>query len=193
MGSRGPQPTPTALMLLKGNPSKKQINLHEPRPIQSADPEPPGWLDGAGRTIWEQFKPMMVRLNLLTEADVDAFAKYCETYAQWLEFRDFVKRNGIGYPVYEPVYDSAGKVVMDPKTNQPAKVLKEFKEWPHVKRADVRYQQMLQYEKMFGLTPATRTAISAMAGNGGDQNPVATFLFGPRPSSRPQLDEPENV
>lgn len=77
---RGRPRTPTNLRILQGNPGKRPLPKDEPKPKLGGDP--PAWLTVAGRKEWDGLAPMLERLRVLTEADVDALAQLCEAQAE---------------------------------------------------------------------------------------------------------------
>lgn len=78
----GPPPTPTALKILRGNPGKRRLNRHEPKPTPSAI-EPPAWLRGdrVALAIWREEAPRLLQLGLLGHVDRLLFAALCERAA----------------------------------------------------------------------------------------------------------------
>ena len=55
MGKRGPRKTPTALRLLRGNPSGRKIPANEPAPAPlSEHVQAPDWLDEPARREWDR-------------------------------------------------------------------------------------------------------------------------------------------
>lgn len=79
---RGTKPQPTTLKLLKGNPGKRPLNPHEPKPSAGV-PECPAWLDEDARAEWSRITPELERLGLLTTVDFAALANYCQAFADW--------------------------------------------------------------------------------------------------------------
>jgi len=76
----GRRPQPTTLTVLRGNPSKKKLNEHEPVPPAGAVEKPVGLSAGAG-AVWDELAPICVAMGTLTVADVRAFATLCEMQA----------------------------------------------------------------------------------------------------------------
>lgn len=74
---------PTALKVVQGNPGKRPLNDAEPQPAELEDLEPPKGLDVYGKQAWRRNVPVLRRLKLITEADVDALAAYCMAYSRW--------------------------------------------------------------------------------------------------------------
>jgi Phage terminase, small subunit len=76
----GRRPEPTALTLLRGNPSKKRLNAQEPTPPPGEVVKPAGLTPGAD-LIWEWLAPVCLEMGTLTRADVAAFMMLCELEA----------------------------------------------------------------------------------------------------------------
>lgn len=70
---------PTTLKLLRGNPGRRPLPKDEPQPALGA--KPPAWLSEVARREWDRKAPMLEKLGVLTEADEDALATYCELFA----------------------------------------------------------------------------------------------------------------
>lgn len=73
---------PSALRALTGNPGRRPLNQNEPRPPTGEPPMPAG-LDRFGRAAWKRTAPMLARMGVLTQADGDVLALYCDAYSQW--------------------------------------------------------------------------------------------------------------
>jgi hypothetical protein len=76
----GRRPTPTALTVLRGNPSKKKLNENEPRPPSGEIGKPAGLSAGAAG-VWDELAPVAVAMGTLTTADLKPFATLCELQA----------------------------------------------------------------------------------------------------------------
>jgi P27 family predicted phage terminase small subunit len=94
MGTRGPAPTPTALRLLEGNPSKHPINRQEPQPRARA-PKLPDHLDEAAKREWKRLIPILRRMRVLTEADGIALAGLCQAYSTMAQTQTKVNKTGL--------------------------------------------------------------------------------------------------
>lgn len=70
---------PTTLKLLRGNPGRRPLPKNEPQPAVGA--QPPPWLSEVARYEWLRKAPMLEALGVLTVADEDALATYCELFA----------------------------------------------------------------------------------------------------------------
>src|SRR4028118_160014 len=82
MGTRGPAGQSTKTKLLNGNPGKRPVTQNVPQP-DPTPPECPAWLDEVAQEHWAKLSPELIRLGLLTSIDGDAFAAYCQAYAEF--------------------------------------------------------------------------------------------------------------
>jgi phage terminase small subunit len=84
MGNKnsGPRPKPTALKVLRGNPSRERLNPCEPTP-PAGSVVAPKTLSDAGKAVWADLAPICLAMGTLTVADVKAFARLCEMEARW--------------------------------------------------------------------------------------------------------------
>src|SRR5262245_43390469 len=90
---RGRKPTPTHLKLLAGNPGKRTLNLHEPRPAQRI-PQCPAHLDGEARKAWRRITKQLFAMGVLTTVDRDALAVYCQAWSRWVQAEEHLKKFG---------------------------------------------------------------------------------------------------
>ena len=151
MGDRGPQPKPTALRELEGNPGKQPINKREPKPNKIIEISPPDWLSLEAKRYWQRMVPILSNMGVLTEADLPLLERYCDFLADWRECRDFLRQKGqIWYPIFD-----GDKV--DPLTGN--RVIKYLAEFPHVAKKLRFSEHLLKIEMHFGMTPAARSRI----------------------------------
>ena len=94
MGKRGPKPKPTELKVLEGNPGKRPLPENEPKPAPLM-PDPPEWIDEEAKKFWEKYAPKLNKLGLLTEIDGPAFTATAESWAEWVNYKKDIKKNGI--------------------------------------------------------------------------------------------------
>lgn len=89
---------PTNLHILNGNPSKRDMETRqksEPQFTQVA-PDCPQWLDQYAKEEWERLFPELERLGLLTQADLAAFAGYCESFSDFRRSSEELQALGPG-------------------------------------------------------------------------------------------------
>ncbi len=77
-----------------------------PQPDAESSIEPPGWLSEYAKEAWERLAP----LYQLTATDIDEFAAYCETLAEFRESSEVISEAGLliidpasGMPVPNPI------------------------------------------------------------------------------------------
>ncbi|WP_436643985.1 phage terminase small subunit P27 family [Microbaculum sp. FT89] len=135
---RGRKPKPTKLKVLTGNPGKRPLNHHEPRP-EPAVPDCPPELSDAAKHEWDRLVGELSKLNLLTHLDRAALAAYCNAYAMWVEAIEAIQKYGAmvkspsGFPIQSP----------------------------YVAIANRQAELMLRISAEFGFTPASRGRIAA--------------------------------
>ncbi len=146
MGERGPAPTPTRILQMRGS-WRGKLRRNEPKPERKS-PHCPAWLRKEAKRAWKEITPQLEAMGVLGRCDRSALARYCQTLAKWREAEEFLMEHGSVYPVKS----ADGSIV-------------EIREYPQVGRAIRLAEQLLRLEKQFGLTP------SARAGMGLSNNP----------------------
>lgn len=93
MGKRGPAPTPTNILRLKGNPGKHHLNDWEPTPPDefSGMPTPPTLLDEYGLEEWNKKCVGLHAMGLLCEIDDVILAAYCDSISVWRRCNEQLK------------------------------------------------------------------------------------------------------
>lgn len=139
MGIPGPLPKPTVLRILEGNRSKRPLNENEPQPKRIIPPCP-RHLTTEGKKQWKRLCKKLFAIGVLTEMDGDALSMYCDAWARWVDAKDKL--------------DKFGPVVKSPKSGFP--VLS-----PYFAAASQAFEQMRRMMVEFGMTPSSRSRISA--------------------------------
>src|ERR1700761_8062305 len=134
---RGRPPKPTRIKALTGNPGKRPLNMHEPRP-EPALPDCPSELSPTAQREWARLSAELAKLNLITNLDRGALATYCGAYALWAEATEQINKYGAmvkaptGFPIQSPYLAIANR------------------------QAEI----MMRIASEFGFTPASRSRIS---------------------------------
>ncbi len=142
MGTRGPPPTPTNVLAMRGS-WRANRNPNEPRP-QRGRPRCPKWLDAYAKAAWKQLIPKLDAMGVLTTADKNALVRYCRLWSRWRQAEEFLQKRGDSYLAK----DSQGN-------------LKGIRAYPQVRMANQLAEQLLRLENHFGLTPAARARLEA--------------------------------
>ncbi|MCC7291476.1 MAG: phage terminase small subunit P27 family [Phycisphaerales bacterium] len=142
MGRRGPAPTPTNILKLRG--STLVTRQREAREVQAPTgvPDPPAWLDADARAAWDELLPMLDGMGVLSRLDGHALGRYCHLWARWRKAEEFIRERGEMYPIK----DDAGQV-------------KCFQQWPQVAIAHRLAQHLTRLEQEFGMTPSARARL----------------------------------
>lgn len=152
---RGRKPLPTQMKIIRGNPGKRPLNDAEPKP-RAKIPPCPAHLRGEARREWRRISKELHAVGLLTTIDRAALAGYCASYARWVEAEDGIRRNGLlvktpnGFPVQSPLIAIANKAM----------------------------KQMLDFIVQFGMTPSSRTRVTAAPDTGAESNPFLEIAKG---------------
>src|ERR1700712_2576507 len=100
---RGRLPKPSRIKALTGNPGKRPLNAHEPRPVPAL-PECPPELGPVARQEWARLGAELSKLNLVTHLDRAALAAYCAAFGFCVEAIEQIQKYGTmvksptGYP-----------------------------------------------------------------------------------------------
>ncbi len=85
MGKRGPKPTPTKILALRGS-WRAKTRPNEPIP-PAGEPAMPSWLSRSAKATWKSVVPPLVQMGVASSVDRFALARYCETLVTWREAR----------------------------------------------------------------------------------------------------------
>ena len=153
------------LKLLRGNPGKQRLPVDEPQPGVATDvPNPPSFITGYAADEWWAVGVELHRLGLLTKVDCTLFAAYCYAYGQWRLAAESLARMAADDPIMN------GQIIRTKYGDAAVN--------PLVAVARKHAADMVRFASEFGLSPATRTRITA--GNNGDnsQSKFAGLLAG---------------
>ena len=139
MGKRGPPKQPTKIKIARG--TLRESRADEPQPPADGVAMP-SHLGEVAATRWRELLPMLQSVRVMTRADVEALARYCDTYEWWLATRKILREQGDTYPIL----NDGGQV-------------KYVAQRPEVSIAHKLAQQMRQLEQDFGLNPSARTSL----------------------------------
>lgn len=148
MGRRGPAPTPSKILEVRGSRMYRH-SKDEPKP-QKGRPRCPAYLKGNAKTEWKRLVEMLDNMGILTKVDGNALARYCRLWQRWRRAEEFIEEHGDQYPVK----DKEGNVL-------------SFRLFPSARVASMLAVELRRLECEFGLTPSSRTRISEDASKAG--------------------------
>jgi P27 family predicted phage terminase small subunit len=134
----GRKPKPTALKRLAGNPGCRPLNHKEPKP--KGVPTCPSHLSKEAKKEWRRVSKELLACGLLTSIDRAALAAYCTTYARWVEAELNIQKHGL------VVRTQNGNAIPN----------------PYVGIANRALDLMHKFEIEFGMTPSSRSRLSAV-------------------------------
>ena len=141
MGRTGPAPTPIAILEARGSPratrGRKTVS------VEVNAPECPEWLSDDAKAYWRVLIPQLIAQGTVNEIDEKSIARYCEAWAEYRLLTAFINENGRTYVVMEKGF------------------AKSRRAYPEVGMRERASQTMLRFEQEFGLTPSSRSRISA--------------------------------
>ena len=154
---RGRKPLPTAVHEMQGtykkNPQRRRGS--EPQPPPGA-PECPGHLDDVAQEEWAMMCQILSDMGVLSKADRAALELYCQSYSDWRKACENVEKFG------QVLVDTDGDQAQPAKRN-PYDLIKE--------RCGAACLRLLVE---FGLTPSSRTRVSATSTK--EDDPLAEYL-----------------
>ena len=147
MGTRGPPPAPTRVLQLRGS-WRANRNKDEPK-AERGRPRCPKWILKEGQNVWKRLVEQLDNMGILTHADENALARYCQLWARWRKAEEHLKKFGMCQIVKES--HGYGKKQWTSTMRQP---------WPEVKIASELSAQLTKIEQTFGLTPSARARLT---------------------------------
>ena len=151
--SRGRKALPSNLHLLHG--THREDRHGGGFSVEIVNPDPPGGLPEDAASEWRRIAPILSKYRLLSDLDLTALEMYCRVYARWLdaerrlaESGELVFRTQTGYETQSAYLNIINKC----------------------------QEQMRQLMPEFGMTPASRERIKAIANAPKQQDLFGDFL-----------------
>jgi P27 family predicted phage terminase small subunit len=133
MGARGPAPTPTRILQLRGS-WRGELNKNEPT-APTTPPAAPEWLDEEGRAEWDRTTAALAGMEILSSADRAVLAGLCQNWSLFVRVSKIL--NGIDVP----------------------RTLCEAR--PLISSAAEAYRNYAHACQQFGLSPSSRSRVQA--------------------------------
>ncbi|NMG64900.1 hypothetical protein GPA19_08070 [Azoarcus indigens] len=162
MGTRGPKPLPANVHMLRGNPSKKGAAalMDEFRP-EVEIPDAPSWIWPEAKKEWKRLAAELERYGLVSRLDRAALVLYCQAWAKmvWAEKRlsAEMKRAEEARAKAEAAgreYEGGDGIMIRTANGN----FTYSHHWVVGKQAA---QQVNQYLALFGLSPSSRSRVTA--------------------------------
>ena len=123
--------------------------------VKIINPDPPFGLPAAAEAEWRKMAPVLSGYRLLSDLDLTALEAYCRVYARWLEA--------------ERLLDKSGELVFTTQTGYQTQSA-----YLNIINQCLKQMQSLMAE--FGMTPATRERLKAIANQPKQQDLFGDFL-----------------
>jgi P27 family predicted phage terminase small subunit len=93
MGAGGRPSKPTHLKAMQGTLRKDRTPSNEPKPTEFKElPNAPPYFDSVAKKEWQRLGPDLVRLGLLTIADLSMFEALCLCYSRIIQAQKVLKK-----------------------------------------------------------------------------------------------------
>ena len=148
-------PKPTALKRIEGTYRKDRAPKNEVQPTISMDIEAPTDLNEWGQKYWVDIMSEYSKVGLVTKVDIGALHSLCQWYGVFQEALDIVAVKGLEVEIER--FSPKGEPFTVRDVN------------PMIGVADKAYKNYKMMCVEFGLTPASRTRISAPEKNENDK------------------------
>ena len=142
MGRRGPAPTPTKELELRGSWRAKERKGYEPIPGDAPITKPP-MLSAKAEWVWELIVPRLEAMGVLTEVDDIHCAMYCNAVQNYKDCQDFIDKAG----AVMPIKDKEGAVI-------------GLKQVPQSRMMVALMTQITRLGGKMGLSPSDRASIA---------------------------------
>ena len=167
MGRRGPLPTPSLVLGLRGS---WRANGRQATPrVKPELPTTPPWLKGEAKKAFRLLARRLHALGLVCRLDEVALARYANLWVLYRRAEQFVAEKGETYVVRAK-----------PGPNgEPGRPL-AIKTYPQVRHMEMMGQVLVRLEKEFGLTPASRERLAADVPVAAPMDPAYDYFSPPQ-------------
>lgn len=155
MGQRGPPPTPTAILKIRG--SRIRNRTDEPEPSREP-PVCPEDLNEQANAVWPQVIEQLTEVGTIASTDGHAIERYCRLFVEWRKLQAFIDKHGHSYTLL--MTDNDGQNILDAKGNV---IIRCRVQNPEVGARNKLTVDLLRLEQNFGLTPAGRASLNVNA------------------------------
>ena len=169
---KGRKPKPSALKLVTGNPGKRPMNKAEAK-VRLSMPAPPPFLSDDAKVEWGRVVGTLYNAGLMTELDRAALAAYCQAYGRWAQAERAIveaaeraiaeaEENDLPVPIAPGLttVTSNGNVINSPL----------------VGIANKAHADVMRYAVEFGMTPSSRSRVTADPNAGKEADPLENFF-----------------
>lgn len=128
---------------MKALSESRNLNDDAPKPTKVKKPRPPFPLSRLAKKVWREVCAILESVNVLTNADLMAVARYSELRAEWIVLNQDRIENGYYIQMTS------------------AKGVEYISKRPEIARLEIVEATLLKLERELGLTPASRGGMKA--------------------------------
>lgn len=151
MGQRGPQPKPTLLKLIQGNPGKRPLNMADGVNPEVAIPDAPRHLNKDARKEWKRISAELYSLGLISRLDRAALSLYCQAWGQLVMLEESLNRK-MAQHVEKDEDPARALYFITDKGYEGQTVM--------VQMINTLRQQVSTFLKAFGMDPSSRSRVT---------------------------------
>ena len=156
MGKRGPKPTPTKILQLRGSWVPRARGMTSEPILRVEAPDLSTVLEtDEEKAEWDRLCGLLLGMGVLSRVDGNALARYVRLFVRWRQVDAFLRK----YGDVRPVKGEGDEI--------------EFVQFPQSNVAIKLAPQLLRLEQEFGLTPSSRTGL--VNENARNDNPLSDF------------------
>lgn len=165
MGARGPAPTPTAILNMRGSRWPERNRRGEPTPKRGR-PRCPRHLNKSQRSVWRAACDILDDMGVLTTADGAQLERYAVLFVRWRRCVAFLEQKDAEHAQHGVVVPPGCYPIWSKDSHTYVQAAKDgtaligFAPYPTVREAHQIDVALKGIEQQFGLTPAARARIT---------------------------------
>ncbi len=143
--TRGPRPLPNAILNARGSTLLTKDREDNSPKSPTGPQDPPEYLSEAEADKWRSLVPVLLRMKVFSEADIDAVVRYCKWWVQIQELEVILADEGY---------------FLRTENREKRKIVKKHPAFDMISELAKRLKDL---DACFGLTPSARSRIDIKA------------------------------
>lgn len=152
--SGGQNRKPTAMKIMEGTDRADRLNPNEPEPeLVKIPTTAPDYFEKEAKKEWDRSISKLMDMNVLAVADYALFEAYCVEYGRYVRLEKEIQREGEVIAVTD---------YFKGKDGEPGSIKSESSAMnPKCRLRKEAHDSMVRLAQQFGLTPVSRSRVSA--------------------------------
>lgn len=157
---QGRKPKPTRFKVIDGERHRDRLNENEPQPeitIPIIPVQLKKTMSKIAKQEWNRIAPQLESLGILSDIDMTALVAYCKAYAEYIDAENMLKEKG-------PLYKAGGETRTTRHADGSETTVRKggsITTSPYMWIRNKALDQMRQFLLEFGMTPSSRSKVSA--------------------------------